>query len=77
MSTRVVALVDTGAERKTMCEKYGAEAFVDFKEVEDTCAEVVKLTDGVGAHGVFVTAVQSYPTSVGYLGNRIGGQVMW
>lgn len=69
-------VVDTGAERREMCKKYGAEHFVDFKEVEDTCAEVVKLTEG-GAHGVFVTAVQSYPTSLGYLGGRIGGVVMW
>lgn len=70
-------VVDTGDERRQMCKKYGAEAFVDFKDVEDTVAEVVKLTDGVGAHGVFVTAVQSYPASLGYLGGRIGGVVMW
>ena len=70
-------VVDTGDQRRDMCKKYGAEAFVDFKEVEDTCAEVVKLTGGVGAHGVFVTAVQSYPTALGYLGGRVGGVVMW
>lgn len=70
-------VIDTGDERRKMCEKYGAEAFVDFKEVADPCAEVVKLTDGIGAHGVFVTAVQSYPTALGYLGGRIGGVVMW
>ncbi|KAH8760952.1 alcohol dehydrogenase 1 [Hyaloscypha sp. PMI_1271] len=70
-----VAIVDTGAERKALGEKYGAEHFVDFKETEDTAAEVVRLTNG-GAHAVFVTAVQSYPTALGYLGGRIGGQVM-
>ena len=53
MGLRVVA-IDTGAERRAMCKKYGAEHFVDFKEVEDPAAEVVKLTDG-GAHAVFVT----------------------
>lgn len=53
MGLRVV-VVDTGSERRTMCKKYGAEYFVDFKEIEDTAAEVVKLTDG-GAHAVFVT----------------------
>lgn len=47
-------VVDTGAERKALAEEMGAEAFVDFKEVEDPTAEVVKITDG-GAHGVFVT----------------------
>ena len=53
MGLRVV-VVDTGAERREMCKKYGAEHFVDFKEVEDTAAEVVKLTNG-GAHACFVT----------------------
>jgi alcohol dehydrogenase, propanol-preferring len=53
MGLRVV-VVDTGAERKALCKKYGAEHFVDFKETEDTAAEVVKLTNG-GAHAVFVT----------------------
>lgn len=69
-------VIDTGSERRELCKKYGAEAFVDFKEVGDTAAEILKLTDG-GAHGVFVTAVQSYPTALGYLGGRIGGVVMW
>jgi propanol-preferring alcohol dehydrogenase len=49
-----VAVVDTGEERKLLCKKYGAEHFVDFKETEDTAAEVVKLTNG-GVHAVFVT----------------------
>ncbi len=53
MGLRVV-VVDTGAERKALCKKYGAEHFVDFKETEDATAEVVKLTNG-GAHAVFVT----------------------
>lgn len=69
-------VVDTGDERRQMCKKYGAEAFVDFMETKDTVAEVVKMTEG-GAHGVFVTAVQSYPTALGYLGGRVGGQLMW
>ena len=47
-------VVDTGAERAALTKKQGAEHFIDFKEVEDPCAEVVKLTGG-GAHAVFVT----------------------
>lgn len=47
-------VVDTGAERAALAKKHGAEHFIDFKEVQDPCAEVVKLTDG-GAHAVFVT----------------------
>lgn len=47
-------VVDTGAERKELAERMGAEAFVDFKEVQNPTEEVVKLTGG-GAHAVFVT----------------------
>jgi propanol-preferring alcohol dehydrogenase len=53
MGLRVI-VVDTGAERRAMCTKFGAEHFIDFKEVEDPAAEVVKLTEG-GAHAVYVT----------------------
>jgi propanol-preferring alcohol dehydrogenase len=53
MGLRVV-VVDTGKERRELCTRYGAEHFVDFREVEDTAGEVVKLTEG-GAHAVFVT----------------------
>lgn len=69
-------VVDTGAERKALTQKAGALGFVDFKEVEDPCAEVVKLTGG-GAHAVFVTAVQAYPVSLDYLGPRVGAVIMW
>jgi propanol-preferring alcohol dehydrogenase len=53
----------------------GAEYFVDFQK-GDPVKEVVDLTGG-GAHAVFVTAVQSYPISLDYLGVRAGGKVMW
>lgn len=75
MGLRVV-VVDTGAERKELAKKYRAEHFVDFREETDPCAKVVELTKG-GAHAVFVTAVQSYPKALGYLGGRIGGKLMW
>jgi propanol-preferring alcohol dehydrogenase len=57
MGLRVV-VVDTGEERKGLCLRYGAEQFVDFRVVEDTAAEVVRLTGG-GAHAVFVTGESS------------------
>ncbi|KAJ9621375.1 hypothetical protein H2204_011936 [Knufia peltigerae] len=68
-------VVDTGDERRKLAMEMGAEHFVDFKE-GDPVNKVVDLTEG-GAHAVFVTAVQSYPISLGYLGARAGGQVMW
>jgi len=67
-------VVDTGDERRKLTLSLGAEEFVDFKE-GDPVKKVQELTDG-GAHGVFVTAVQSYPISLGYLGMRAGAKVM-
>jgi len=76
MGLRPVA-IDTGAEKKKLClETAGAEHFIDFKEVEDVAAEIVKICDGIGPHAVFVTAVQAYPVSMTYLGSRVGAKVM-
>lgn len=75
MGLRAV-VVDTGDERDKLSKHHGAEAFVDFQKEEDTVKKVVEITGG-GAHGVFVTAVQAYPTSLGYLGSRAGAKVMW
>lgn len=67
-------VVDTGADRAKLCKELGAEHFVDFKE-GDPVKKVIELTDG-GAHGVFVTAVQAYPTAQQYMGSRQGAQMM-
>lgn len=68
-------VVDTGAERDKLARHHGAEHFIDFAKVSDPVKEVIEITGG-GAHGVFVTAIQAYPTVLGYLGARAGGQVM-
>jgi len=68
-------VVDTGEDKKKLALSLGAEQFVDFKEEKDPIAKVIELTSG-GAHGVFVTAPQAYPTSLSYLGSRVGGIVM-
>ena len=67
-------VVDTGDEREKLAKHHGAEHFVVFQK-EDTVKKVLEVTEG-GAHGVFVTAVQSYPTALGYLGIRAGAKVM-
>lgn len=69
-------VVDTGDEREKLSKHHGAEAFVDFQKESDTVKKVLEITGG-GAHGVFVTAVQAYPTALGYLGHRAGAKVMW
>lgn len=75
MGYRPIA-IDTGADKRELCLKLGAEAFIDFKETSNVAAEVVKLADGIGAHGVFVTAPQAYKDAISYVGNRIGASVM-
>ncbi|KAI0582645.1 hypothetical protein TUN199_06668 [Pyrenophora tritici-repentis] len=76
MGLRPVA-IDTGAEKEKLCMEVGrAEHFIDFKKVENVAEEVIRTCGGIGAHGVFVTAVQSYPSSISYLGKRVGGKVM-
>jgi propanol-preferring alcohol dehydrogenase len=52
--------IDGGEAKKKLCLEMGAEAFVDFKATKDVAAEVVKIADGIGAHGVLVTAYQAY-----------------
>lgn len=69
-------VVDTGEEKRALALKMGAEAFVDFKQVPDAAAAVIEAADGIGAHGVFVTAQAAYPTALAYLGQRVGGVVM-
>ncbi|KAF2126219.1 alcohol dehydrogenase 1 [Dothidotthia symphoricarpi CBS 119687] len=76
MGLRAVA-VDTGESKRKLCiETGGAEEFIDFKKVDNVAEEIARICDGIGAHGVFVTAVQSYPSALSYLGGRVGGKVM-
>jgi len=46
--------VDTGAERKKLCEELGASAFIDFATTQDVEKEVKALTGGEGASGIIV-----------------------
>lgn len=49
-------VVDTGAERRALALKMGAEEFVDFRKVDDPGKRVTEITGG-GAHVVFVTGM--------------------
>ncbi|KAK5147713.1 hypothetical protein LTR32_000872 [Rachicladosporium monterosium] len=69
-------VVDSGSAKKELSTKMGAEHFIDFKEHSDVAAEIKKVADGVGAHGVLVTAYQSYKDSISFIGDRIGGKIM-
>jgi propanol-preferring alcohol dehydrogenase len=69
-------VVDTGDDKKKLAIEMGAEAFVDFKTSADVAKDVIAATDGIGAHGVFVTAPAGYKTAVSLVGERIGAKVM-
>ncbi|KAL1629238.1 hypothetical protein SLS56_005461 [Neofusicoccum ribis] len=69
-------VVDTGAPKRELATKMGAEAFVDFREVESVAEEIKKVCDGLGAHGVIVTAPQAYKDAVSYIGDRISGKIV-
>lgn len=53
-------VVDSGSAKKDLSMKMGAEEFVDFKEHSSVADRVKEVADGVGAHGVLVTAYQAY-----------------
>jgi propanol-preferring alcohol dehydrogenase len=75
MGLRVIA-IDGGEEKRALCEKLGAEAFVDFTQVKSVEEEVMRITDGKGAHGIFVTAGSAAAYKSAPLMVRVGGRVM-
>jgi len=75
MGMRPIA-IDGGEAKKKLCLAMGAEAFVDFRDTKDVAAKVVEIADGVGAHGVLVTAYQAYKDAMNFVGNRKGAKIM-
>ncbi|KAF2225545.1 alcohol dehydrogenase [Elsinoe ampelina] len=69
-------VVDGGESKRKLALEMGAEAFVDFMEEKDVAAAVVKAADGIGAHGVFVTAPSAYGSAIALTGKRVGAKVM-
>jgi propanol-preferring alcohol dehydrogenase len=72
---RVIA-IDTGPEKRALCEKLGAEVWVDFKETEDIVKAIRAATGGPGAHVALVAAATAaaYQLAIDYL--RPGGTLM-
>ncbi|GBE83983.1 GroES-like protein [Sparassis latifolia] len=75
MGLRVVA-IDTGAEKRDLCLKLGAEVFIDFRETKDLVKDIKAATDGLGPHAAVVTAAtsQAYKQAIDYL--RMGGTLV-
>ena len=59
-------VIDAGPKKK-LCMEMGAEEFVDFREVKDVAEKVKEIAGGIGAHGVLVTAYQSYKGKKSYI----------
>jgi len=69
-------VIDSGAAKRDLAMKMGAEVFIDFRDEKDVGAAVVKAADGIGAHGVFVTAPAAYNSALSLTGTRIGAKIM-
>jgi propanol-preferring alcohol dehydrogenase len=67
---RVIAL-DSGADKRTLCEKLGVEAFVDYAESKDLVADLKKACGGKGPHAAIVTAssAKAYEQALDYVRN--------
>ncbi|KAH9054533.1 GroES-like protein [Lactarius vividus] len=72
---RVVA-VDTGAEKKELVLKLGAEKWIDFRETKDLVKDIQTAAGGEGPHAALVAAASSaaYEQAIEYL--RPGGSLM-
>lgn len=53
-------VIDGGDKKRDLCTSLGAEAFIDFTKEKDVAGKVKEIADGIGAHGVLVTAYQAY-----------------
>jgi propanol-preferring alcohol dehydrogenase len=76
MGMRVIA-VDGGAEKRKLCEEVlKVDAFVDFTESKSVEEDVIKITGGKGANGVFVTAGSAAAYKSAPMMCGVGGRVM-
>lgn len=69
-------VIDNGLDKEHVAIQNGAEIFLDFRKVADPHAEVVRICEGIGAHGVLATAAQAYSNVLGYIGKRVGARIM-
>ncbi|KAK5167338.1 uncharacterized protein LTR77_007037 [Saxophila tyrrhenica] len=69
-------VIDGGEAKKKLSMEMGAEAFVDFRGEKDVAAKVIEIADGVGVHGVVVTAYQAYKNAMDFVGSRRGARIM-
>ncbi len=75
-SRRVLPILDTGADKRDLVMKLGAEKWIDFKETKDLVKDIQDATDGLGPHAAVITAAtgKAYEQAIDYL--RPGGYLM-
>ncbi|KAF9262435.1 NAD(P)-binding protein [Marasmius fiardii PR-910] len=56
-----VIAIDTGAEKKALCMKLGAEQWIDFKETEDLVNDIVQAAGGEGPHAAVIATGHPRP----------------
>ena len=68
--------IDTGAQKRELCTRLGAEAWIDFRESKDLVKDIKAATGGQGPHTAVITAATStaYEQAVDYVRN--GGTIM-
>ena len=73
-----ICIVNSTNRARSQCHFFAATHgfFVDFREVPDIAAAVIKVADNIGVHGVFVTAPAAYRDALSFLVSRIGAIVM-
>lgn len=65
--------IDSGAEKKALCEKLGAAAWIDFKETKDIVAAVKAATpDGLGPQAAIIASPkpEAYEIAMEYIRPR-------
>ncbi|KAI5865626.1 alcohol dehydrogenase [Durotheca rogersii] len=66
-----VLAIDGGQEKGKMCEKLGADVYVDFTATKDITSDITSATGG-GAHGILVTSSspRAYEQALTYVRKR-------
>jgi len=69
--------VDTGIDKRQLCNDLGAETYIDFKNCPDLTAEIKGATpDGHGPHAVLLLATHEEPFQQAYKYARSHGSVV-
>ncbi|KAE9405818.1 hypothetical protein BT96DRAFT_811679 [Gymnopus androsaceus JB14] len=75
MGLRVVA-IDTGAEKRELCMKLGAEKWVDFMESKNLIKDVQEAAGGLGPHAALIAVGHPLPFNQAVMYLRLTGTLV-